>query len=180
VAAYGAAAVTRPEWWDHELAKLHRAASDRRWRVREIVAAALQRLLASDWDRAIDAVRAWAVEDDPLVVRAAAAGVAEPPLLRDLARAKDAIAVQRRAVQSLRALPAEHRRHDDVRTLRQALGYTISVVVAATGDFGLLEELAGEDDPDMAWVVKANLGKARLRRWPEAVSAVRDRLEDRR
>jgi hypothetical protein len=36
VAAYGEVALARPEWRDDEVAKLRRAASDPRWRVREV------------------------------------------------------------------------------------------------------------------------------------------------
>ncbi|HKA04721.1 MAG TPA: hypothetical protein VKD67_10335, partial [Acidimicrobiales bacterium] len=56
VAAYGAVAVARPDWWSDELAKLRRAAADDRWRVREAVATAFQRMLDSDWDRAVAAL----------------------------------------------------------------------------------------------------------------------------
>ena len=48
VAAYGEAARVRPEWWADEMAKLRRAAGDPRWRVREVVAGALQRVLDVD------------------------------------------------------------------------------------------------------------------------------------
>jgi hypothetical protein len=51
VAAYGEVAVARPAWWPDEMAKLRRAASDPRWRVREVVAMALRRILTQDWDR---------------------------------------------------------------------------------------------------------------------------------
>jgi hypothetical protein len=163
IAAYGDVAVARPAWWSDEMAKLRRAASDARWRVREVVAMALHRVLAHDWYRTASELRAWTDDADPLVVRAAAAAVAEPPLLRVAARAVDAEMVQRGALARLAAVPAVERRRDDVRTLRQALGFTVSVVVAATGDLSLLDELARSDDPDLQWVARRNLKKARLR-----------------
>jgi hypothetical protein len=163
IAAYGEVAVARPAWWSDEMGKLRRAASDSRWRVREVVAMALQRVLRHDWDRTVAALRTWAEDPDPLVVRAAVAAVAEPSLVREAARGLDAEAVQRDAVASLAALPAVERRRDDVRTLRQALGFTISVVVAATGDGALLDELASSGDPDLQWVARQNRKKARLR-----------------
>jgi hypothetical protein len=163
VAADGAVAVSRPEWWDDELAKLRRAASDSRWRVREVVAMALQHVLGHDWDRAVAELQSWAGDDDPLVVRAAAAAVAEPALLRVAGRAEDAAAVQRRAVARLATVPPDERRREDVRVLRQALGFTVSVAVAATGDVTLLDEMAGSADPDLRWVARQNSRKARLR-----------------
>ena len=41
VMSYGQAAVSRPDWWADELAKIHKAASDPRWRVRELGAFAM-------------------------------------------------------------------------------------------------------------------------------------------
>jgi hypothetical protein len=163
VAAYGDVAVARREWWSDEMEKLRRAASDSRWRVREVVAMALQRVLSHDWDRTAAVVRTWTEDPDPLVVRAAAAAVAEPSLLREADRGLDAEAVQRGAVARLAAVPAGERRRDDVRTLRQALGFTISVVVAATGDGAVLDELDSSGDPDLQWVARQNRKKARLR-----------------
>lgn len=176
VAAYGEAAAVRPEWWDHEVAKLRRASRDSRWRVRELVAQAVQRLLAADWDRAMATVIDWASADDPLVVRAAAAGVAEPPLLTSPDRAADALDTQRRAVAQLRSYPDDVRRTEEVRVLRQALGFTVSVAVAALGDFALLKSMAASGDPDLLWAANQNLKKARLQGWPDEVRRVHDLL----
>ena len=62
--------------------------------------------------------------------------------------------------------PPGERRQAAVRTLRQALGYGWSVVVAALPDEGLpaFERLARSPDPDVAWIVRENLKKARLKR----------------
>jgi hypothetical protein len=175
VAAYGEVAAARPDWWDDEIAKLRRAARDPRWRVRELVAQGLQRALDADWPRAAGELRGWAGDDDPLVVRAAAAGVAEPRLLGEGVRAADALEVQRRCARRYRSYTAEERRTDPVKVLRKALGFTVSVAVAATGDFGLLEELvaAATGDRDLRWVVRENLKKARLRPWPQEVERLR-------
>ena len=58
------------------------------------------------------------------------------------------------------------RRSPGVRTLRQALGYGWSVVIAALPAEGLtaFHLLEGSDDPDVAWVVRENRTKARLQR----------------
>jgi hypothetical protein len=178
VAAYGEVGATRPDWWDDEVAKLHRAAADPRWRVRELVAQAIQRLLAADWPRMAAVLLTWADEAGPLVVRAAAAGVAEPPLLAsDVRRAADAMAIQRRAVANLQRRPAAERRDEDVRVLRTGLAFTVGVATAATGDFALLEEMAASGDADLRWAARHNLRKARLRPWPEHVAAVEALLD---
>jgi hypothetical protein len=172
--AYGQVAVTRPEWWDDELAKLRRSASDSRWRVRELVAAGLQTMLAAKWDRTLAALRSWVADGRPLEVRAAAAAVAEPPLLDDSDRGQDALAIQDAAVGVLAAVPPADRRNDDVRVLRRGLGYTVGVAVASVPEPGtrLLLRMATSGDPDQRWVVRENLKKARLRQIPELSTMV--------
>ena len=70
----------------------------------EMVAAALQRVLEVDWERTVAELAGWAADADPLVVRAAAAAVAEPRLLVTGGRSTAVLAVQRRAVASLAAV----------------------------------------------------------------------------
>lgn len=64
------------------------------------------------------------------------------------------------------ALPTGRRRAPGVRNLRQALGYGWSVAIAADPDAGLaaFERMRAIVDPDIRWIVTANLTKARLRR----------------
>jgi len=174
VLTYGAVGAARPDWRDDELRKLRRAAGDSRWRVREMVAAGLQRLLAADWAPTCSALRAWPAVGEPLLARAAAAAVAEPALLTSPERAANALAIQEAATEVLRAVPLAGRRAPDVRTLRQALGYTWSVVVAAdpaTG-FPALHRLCATADADLRWIARENARKTRLARWPAQVARV--------
>jgi hypothetical protein len=110
-------------------------------------------------------VTAWVAHPDPLVVRAAVATICEPRLLRTPEAAGFALAACRQATDGLLALPPARRREPDARTLRQALGYCWSVAVAAD-PAGLPEFLAldADSDPDLAWIVRENRGKARLRK----------------
>ncbi len=174
ILSYGQAAVSRPDWWQDEITKLRKAASDPRWRTREMVAAALQRMLEADWPRAYTALSNWLQDGDPLVIRAAAAAVAEPRLLTDQARGTEALSIQAQAVDWLAALPASRRRDESVRTLRQALGYTVSVAVVPVPDEGLdlLEKLARSPDQDVRWIVRENLKKNRLKPWAEQVANI--------
>jgi hypothetical protein len=123
VAAYGEVGALRPEWWGDEIAKIRRAAGDSRWRVREIVAQALQRLLDADWSRTMDALRQWIDGNDARELRAVAAAVAEPVLLGDPTRATLASELQCRVVERYRSFPSEQRRTESARALRQALGF---------------------------------------------------------
>ena len=72
----------------HELLPtLRHHASDPRWRLREAVAMALQRLGDADMDRLLAEMRCWA-QGSPLEQRAAAAALCEPRLLAQPAHAR--------------------------------------------------------------------------------------------
>jgi hypothetical protein len=75
-----------------------------------------------------------------------------------------------------RLIAAPDRRDTGFRVLRQGLGFSLSVVVAAAPEegFALLRRLAAIHDRDLAWVLRSNLGKGRLTRdHPGEVEAVR-------
>jgi hypothetical protein len=144
--------------------RLRGHAVDPRWRIREAVAMALQRLGDADLARLRDLVVRWCADPHSLVLRAAVAGICEPRLLRSAGGAACALEACARATDQLTALPPERRRESAVRTLRQALGYCWSVAVAANPGAGLprFEALAACTDPDAGWIVRENSKKARL------------------
>lgn len=146
--------------------RLYQHASDERWRIREAVAMALQRLGDIDLPALEAIVLEWADDPDPLVQRAAAAGICEPRLLRSPKAAAVAVEVCERATRNLAARPAATRREAGVRALRQGLGYCWSVAVAADPAAGLpvFCRLSASPDPDVAWIVRSNLSKKRLAR----------------
>ncbi|TKR24201.1 HEAT repeat domain-containing protein [Cellulomonas hominis] len=150
---------------------LRARAADESWRVREAAAMALQRIGDDDPATLRVLVADWVADPDPLVRRAAVAAVCEPRLLRDPATAAAALDACAAATDSLAALPAAARRDPGVRTLRQALGYCWSVAVAGDPEAGLprFAALRAPDDPDVAWVVRENEKKARLRRLLDAL-----------
>jgi hypothetical protein len=180
VMAYGHVAVARPDWWDDEIAKLRKAAADERWRMRELVATALQHMLEANWDRTYEALCEWVHDENPLVVRAAAAGVAEPGLLTDDGRAINALSIQAQATGWLMRVPSERRREEPMRTLRKALGFTLGVAAAALPEQGfmLLEKLAARDDNDVHWIVRENLKKARFKPWADKVEALQQSIAE--
>ncbi len=61
---------------------------------------------------------------------------------------------------------APDRRAEAYRTLRQALGYCWSVAIAADPVDGLVAfgRWRNDADPDVGWIVRENLGKARLQK----------------
>ena len=139
-------------------------AADPRWRVREAVAMALQRLGDADLPRMLDTVTEWAGDPCPLVQRAAVAGLCEPRLLTRTEAATIAVDICAQVTQTLATRPVSERAESGVRTLRQALGYCWSVAVAADPAHGLPRFLAmpHQGDRDVAWIVRENRRKKRL------------------
>ncbi|MGV1010476.1 MAG: HEAT repeat domain-containing protein [Dermatophilaceae bacterium] len=138
-------------------------ASDPRWRVREAVAMALQRVGDDDAVRLVDIARVWA-RGNRLEQRAAVAALCEPRLLTDAVVAGAAFEVLDLTTASLVGAP--DRRSDGFVALRKALGYGWSVLAVA--DWArvrpALERWQREPDPDVRWVMRQNLRKSRLQR----------------
>jgi hypothetical protein len=151
-------------------------ASDPRWRLREAVAMALQRLGDVNMPALVREMRDWAIVS-PLEQRAAAAALCEPRLLVDEASARATLEILDKITTSI--LDFQERRSDAFRTLRQGLGYCWSVAVAALPAVGKanIEKWLNEPDEDIRWIMKQNLGKARLSRMDAAwVAEARSRL----
>jgi hypothetical protein len=164
---------------------LRSLASDPRWRVREAVCMALQRWGDRDINGLIDEMWQWA-GGTQLEQRAAIAALCEPRLLRYTRHTIAVLKLLDKVTESLHA--CADRRRDEFRVLRQALGYCWSVAVAASPENGkpFMEKWCAVDDPDIAWMLKENLKKARLVRVDATwVGQLRQRLmqpaaEDRR
>lgn len=160
------------------LSDLRRCASDPRWRIREAVAMALQRLGDVDMERLLAEMRLWAAEGAPLEQRAAAAALCEPRLLRQPEHARAVLHLLDQITAGVER--AEDRRCDDFLILRQGLGYCWSVAVAALPSEGkaLMERWLARPDRDVRWIMKENLKKARLVRMDAAwVAAWRSEVE---
>lgn len=182
VVALAAIACVRPERWEDAMHAMERAAVDERWRVREAAAMGLQRLLPAHEAATLEALDRWLdgpelngmLQGAPYRARAVVAAVAEPALLKVDALAAAAVRLHQKAVAAF--LGMDDRRSDPVRTLRQALGYSISVVATARPEpmFALLEALARGDDPDGRWIVRENVKKRRIAAaFPERVAVLR-------
>ena len=143
---------------------IRRAAEDERWRLREAAAQAIQRALPFDRTGGLAVLEDWAGTGPWLICRAVAAGVADPPLLADPVLAVAALHLHEAVLG--RFVTAPDRKDAGWRVLRQGLGYTLSVAVAAAPEAGfeLLRRLALVPDRDLARVLRSNLGKNRLAR----------------
>jgi hypothetical protein len=177
--AIGAIGSVSSEYYHEAIARLRTAASDSRWRIREAVAMGLQHLLAKERERTLAELAAWLQPGAWLAMRAVAAGVAEPALLHDTQTARAALTLHVKIIEQLQTAGAQERTTAAFKTLRQGLGYSVSVVVAALPreGFAYLHQLAGSPDSDVQWILKENLKKARLtRRFPEEVDVLRARM----
>jgi len=154
------------------LPTLRSYACDPRWRMREGVAMALQRLGDRDMDALLAEMEGWS-RGNWLEKRAAAAAVCEPRLLTEPQHAQRVLQLLDDITTSI--ANAEDRKSDAFRSLRQALGYCWSVAVAALPAEGTaaMEKWLPAADPDVAWIIKENLRKKRLQRinpdWVDAL-----------
>lgn len=140
---------------------LRRHASDPRWRMREGVAMALQRLGDVDMDRLLLSMREWS-KGTFLEQRAAAAALCEPRLLKQARHVQAVLSILDDITQSVEQ--ASDRKNEDFQALRKGLGYCWSVAVAALPAEGkaAMEKWLACSDKDVQWIMKENLKKTRL------------------
>ena len=143
------------------LPTLRRFASDPRWRLREAVAMAMQRLGDADMDALIAELNQWS-RGTPLEQRAAAAAICEPRLLRQPQYALAALKILDAITASI--LLTGNRRGEDFLALRKGLGYCWSVAVAALPAAGIpvMEKWLVFANKDIRWIMRENLKKERL------------------
>jgi hypothetical protein len=144
------------------LETLRRMASDPRWRTREAVAMALQRLGKSNMKVLLQEMVVWS-RGNLLEQRAAAAGLCEPVLLK---KAPEVEIVLKILDDITAALPQgqTERKSEEFQVLKKGLAYCWSVAVAALPVEGkpLMEKWLASNDRDIRWIMKENLKKNRL------------------
>jgi len=143
------------------LVTLRSFASDVRWRVREAVAMALQRVGESNMDELLKETVEWS-KGSLLEKRAVVAAICEPKLLNQHQEIHRVLEILDKITYDL--LNEENRKNEDLKVLRKALGYGWSVVVVASPVEGkkLLEKWFMNEDKDIRWIMKENLRKNRL------------------
>jgi hypothetical protein len=143
------------------LDQLRPYASDPRWRLREGVAMALQRLSKRDMPALLKAMEDWSL-GTWLEKRAAAAALAEPALLHDQADALHALQILDRITASMQ--DSGDAKTAGFKVLQQGLGYCWSVVVAAAPEQGktLMEKWLASPDTAIQRLMQENLKKNRL------------------
>ncbi len=171
VVAYGMCSAAYSPWRSSVFARLSEFACTASWRVREGTAIAFQRLLETAPEETSAALRVWASEGNCWQQRASIAAIAEPALMNDVVLREAALNMQQVILRRFHALPLSERKREDVRALRQAAGYTLSVITAALPEqgFALMRECAAWDDADINWILRENLKKKRLAKFSDQV-----------
>ncbi len=161
-----------------QLPRIRVCASDSRWRMREGVAMALQRLGDQDMDVLIKAMEDWS-RGNLYEQRAAAAALCEPRLLREPKQVRRVLKLLDRITTSTKK--AQERKREDFQALRKGLGYCWSVAIVAAPAEGkrALEKWLSSTDKDIVWIVRENLKKDRLKRMDAAwVKSAQARMGD--
>lgn len=177
VVAIGAIGSVHATFYRKTFTFLRKRTNDPRWRTREAVAIGIQKLVAKQPANTLKRLESWIENNDWLAMRAVAAGVAEPALLKDQPTAIDALELHKRIFAQILAI--RERKSDAFKTLRQALAYSLSVVVCATPKEGFeyMQQLIDSQEADMLWVIKENLKKNRLiKNFPYEVAATKKLL----
>ncbi len=149
------------------LDQLRPFASDPRWRLREGVAMALQRLGKADMRRLLDAMQGWS-SGNWLEKRAAAAALAEPVLLHAEKDVLEALQILDRITVSMENSGDE--KSEGFKVLQQGMSYCWSVVTAAAPEQGkrLMEKWLAGQDRAIQRIMQENLKKNRLVRMDAA------------
>jgi hypothetical protein len=143
---------------------LEKAARDERWRTREGVVLGAQRAGERNPEVIVKLAESWGAFREPYLERAAVAILAHKSLLKDPDIARMALDLTGDIIARLQSLPSALRKTEGNRVLEQALGYVISMFVAALPEegFARMERWLMEADEPTRRIINTNLGKARL------------------
>jgi hypothetical protein len=173
----GAVASVSSNFFEKAVALLRMLASDPRWRVREAVAMGIQRLLTKQSQKTLKKLDNWIADDEWLTMRAVAAGVAEPSILKDDKIAHAALELHKKIFGRIQS--SRERKSDTFKAMRKGLGYTLSVVICAIPKegFAFMQQLVSLQDADILWMIKQNLKKNRLiKNFPDDVDSITELL----
>lgn len=163
IIAFGSCAAVYSLWLPETLDLLDHYACSPYGRIREGVEIAFRCLLEVGPQDILPHLMELATGGNYLQQRVAVATVSEPVVLYtpDILRA--ALEMQRVVLERLHQASADSKK-EAFRQLRRTLGYTLSVITAASPDegFALMRQCAGWNDPNITWILRENLKKKRL------------------
>ena len=178
IVGMGMSAAVYGPWREECFEMLEHYACSSHWRIRESVALVYQHLLTTVPFETLEQLVKLASSGNYLQQRATVAAIAEPPLLYKADLIAAALKIQRIVLERFRAASMYDRKTEDLRTLRKTLGYTVSVITAAMPEqgFALMRECASWNDADITWILKENLKKKRLAKFPDDTKALAEML----
>jgi hypothetical protein len=176
--SYGVCAVAHPAWREEAFSLLHHYARSPYRRIREGVMVAYQQLLDADPQPVLARLKALMLEGNYVQQCVAVTTLSEPRLLYHAETLSVALELQRLALEHVRNAPTADRKKEGFRALRRALGFTLSVITAAEPEqgFALMRECAAWNDPDITWILRENLKKKRLARFPQDTAVLSQML----
>jgi hypothetical protein len=143
------------------LKQLRRFASDHRWRIREAVAIALQRIGDQDVIFLIKEMKDWS-KGNLFEKRAAIAALCEPRLLTSGKVTSQILDILDDITSSI--VNSTESKSEASEVLKKGLAYCWSVATAACPEKGkkLLEKWVGNKNKEIIWIMRENLKKNRL------------------
>lgn len=151
-----------PSFFYESLSHIRSRAIDSRWRIREAIAMAIQRLIEKQGTSTLQELESWVSGENWLAMRAVVTGVAEPALLEDSRVSNWALKIHKKVFYHIHL--TTNRRSEDFKILTKGLSYTLSVVICALPieGFEYLYELIDLQDDEILRIVKLNLKKNRM------------------
>lgn len=140
------------------------------WRIRESVAMAIQEISLGKLEVTLTNLESW-IAGNNFEKRAVVAGLCEPKLLNDKILNRRILNIMQTITESLNH---SDKLNDSEESLRKALGYGWSVVIAAAPDDGkkIFVQLFDRGGRHIRWIIRENLKKNRLlkmdQKWVEA------------
>ena len=140
--------------------------NDKRWRMREAIAMSFQRIAERDFQVVKDLFSSLYHGSNFLEKRAFVAALAHPPILKEKENVLFCLKISEDILNEIVILDESSRKIEDFTVLSKGLEYAISVFVEnlPKEGFGILERFASVGQKDVKRILKANLGKARLKK----------------
>lgn len=157
------------------MVRIKSAMNDKRWRIRESAAMALQLIAEKDFDPVKEYLIKWYVGSNYLEKRAFLAALAHPPILKEKEIVRFGLKLSGDIMNELLEDRVESRRSEEFEVLLKGLQYCLSVFVTELPEegFELLKKFARSKDKNIVKIMKSNLGKSRLvKKYPEKVNEI--------
>jgi len=141
--------------------QLKSMASDARWRVREAVGFAFQRIAKENFKDFIEKIQNWK-NGTPYEKRALGAGICEPAVMFSIENTDTVFSLLTEFTLSVPEI--SQRETESKNVLKKGLGYGWSVAIVASPEKGkkIFEQLTDTQNQDIKWILKENLKKNRL------------------